>query len=179
METTLLYAQQAHSGSWVVAQFCLCKLFSSYCIPPFLFHSEQETGSQSAVRVCIDISFLPQDMRSVLRLHTHLSMLTPSRTDIFPSLLRLSPPNPFSGFPPCSHSLSLSCSSSHSSVITVDLHLGMSKLTHSHLLCLRHWQLLITREPKRYKCLSHRTESSSRLLLSVTFTLGVAPVVYT
>ena len=76
--------------------------------PSIFSFSERETGPQSAVRVCIDISCLPQDMRSVLRLHTHLSMLTPSRTDIFPFFLPLSPLNPSSGFPPpCSHSLSL------------------------------------------------------------------------
>lgn len=75
----------------------------------------------------------------------------------------------FFWFPPVlSQSLSFSCSFSHSSIISVDFHLSMSKLTHSHILCLRQWQPLITREPKRYKCLSHRIDSSSRLTLCLT-----------
>ena len=85
-------------GFGVVAQF-----LSLYCTSFIFCVQEQETDSQWTVSVCVCVLISPPRLRtlgSMLRLHTHLSVFAPRRTDMFPFFLPLCNLNPFfSGFP--------------------------------------------------------------------------------
>lgn len=123
----------------------VCASLSLHTVSPSIFFSsEQEPGSQWIVRVCVLIS--PPCLRtwdSVLRLHTHLSVFAPSRTDTFPFFSPSLSSQSIFWFP-LSLTVSPFCSFSHSSFITVDPLLNVSTVT--FFSCLRQWHPLITKQ---------------------------------